>query len=81
MGARFIGMRNGSETRAPTPPGTRLELEVAREIGEVARDVGLESGEQVVEGEQDEPVLVLPPLVFGACRSRCAGDRRARDGS
>ena len=43
MGARFIGIRKGTVTLPPTPPGHGLQLEVARESPQVGRDVGLEA--------------------------------------
>ena len=71
-------MRNGMDTAGADAARHRLDPEVAGKIREVGRDVGLEPGEQVIECEQHQPVLVLLPLVLGRGRSRCAGGSAAR---
>ena len=73
MGERIHRMRIGNHDAAADAAGHGLQREIGGKVGEVARDVRLEAREQVVEREQHQPVLVLPALVLGARRSRCAG--------
>ena len=62
------GSRIGTDTVPPTPPGTAWSLRSAGKSLRWRRDVGLEPGEEMIEAEQHQPVLVLPTLVFGALR-------------
>ena len=58
-------MRNGMLMVPATPPARPGSADL-REIGEMGGDVGLEAGEEMVEDQEDDPILVLPPLVLGA---------------
>jgi hypothetical protein len=42
-----------------------FDSQITGEIGQVSRDVSLQTGKQMVESEQYEPVFVLLPLILG----------------
>ena len=66
IGAAFIGRESEPRRRRRDLAGNRLESEIARKVGEVSGDVGFETGEEMIEHQEDDPILVLAALGFSA---------------